>query len=219
MYAISVVLAPLGSFVLLKEASVNFNWQVHFFTALVLFVIFGTALLISKKSILFLANLGFIAWAYYALITGIFDISSPDVLVVKWATVLIGISYILIAYGYKDLWKDSPMIGNRERRNVQDIVYGIGTLGVLGGGIAIGGLFDIAFIAFVFVAFYSSVFLRSRSMLLLGAVFLIAHIIKLTSRYFVGSIGWPVALIFVGFLVIGVGYITVYLNRKFISNR
>ena len=96
-------------------------------------------------------------------------------------------------------------------------IYGFGTLAILGAGIFIGGVFDLILIALIFAVFYGSVYLKSRSMLIFGAIFLMAHIIKLTSKYFVGSVGWPVALIIVGFLVIGVGYMTFYLNKRFMS--
>ena len=65
----------------------------------------------------------------------------------------------------------------------------------------------------------ASIFFRSTTMILVSSGFLIAEIIKLTSRYFVNSIGWPLSLIVIGFLVIGVGYITFSLNKKYIQQK
>jgi len=135
----------------------------------------------------------------------------------KWASMLQSSSFILIGYGYHSLFQSTDLQDEKEKKAVQNVLYGLGTLGILGVGIVIGGLFDLILIALLFGAFYGSVYLKSRSMLTLGSLFLMAHIIKLTSKYFVDSIGWPVALIGVGFLVIGVGYITFYINKKFIS--
>jgi len=49
-------------------------------------------------------------------------------------------------------------------------------------------------------------------------LFLIAHIINITGQYFTDSMNWAIILVFVGFLIIGIGYTTFYLNKKYISN-
>ena len=98
----------------------------------------------------------------------------------------------------------------------QSVLYGLATIAILGAGIFIGGLFDLILVLLIFGAFYGSVYLRSGSMLILASLFLIAHTIKLTAEYFVNSVGWPVALICFGFVIIGVGYGTLYLNKTFI---
>ena len=212
MFTIAAALAPLGAYVLLNEARINFDWAAQTVVALVLFVVFGAALMISKKNILVLLTVGFGTWAYYVLVVKIFGSDYLHSDFIKWASMLLGASYLLIAYGQQPS-------GEREKRAIQNILYGFGTLAILGAGISIGGIFDLLFIALIFGALYGSVYLKSRSMLILGALFLVYHIIKLTSKYFVSSIGWPVALIVVGFLVIGVGYMTYYLNKKFISSK
>ncbi len=218
LFTVSAALAPVGVYVFLSEANITFDLPVQIMTALVLFIIYGCALVISKKNILVLISIAFASWAYYAFVLNVFDVdyySDADFL--KWATILIGVSYMAISYGYKAIAPALDAQDAKEKKAVQNILYGLGTLGILGAGITIGGIFDLFFIALIFAAFYGSVYLKSRSMLTFGALFLMAHIIKLTSEYFVDSIGWPVALIFIGFLVIGIGYMTFYLNKKFIS--
>ncbi len=218
MFTLAAALAPLGSYVLLNEASINFTWGVQLMTAIILFVVFGAALFISKRNILLLISIGFATWAYYTLILKAFGDGIDDDYL-KWATMLLGVSYILIGYGYKLVWPPVDQSDDHEKRALQKVLYGFGTLTVLSAGIVVGDNFDLFYIILIFGAFYGSVYLRSRAMLLLASLFLMGHIIKLTGRYFVDSIGWPVALIIVGFLVIGVGYMTFFLNRKFISSR
>jgi hypothetical protein len=216
MFTISCALAPLGVYVLLNEANISFAWPNTFYTALALCVLYGYALWASKKNILVLITIGFASWAYYSLVSKIFTLDyNSDIF--KWAGMLLGFSYVLIAYGYQSISTAIDASDEKEKRVVRNVLFGLGTLGVLGSGIFIGGFFDLIFIAFIFAAFYGSVYLRSQSMLTFGALFLIAHIVKLTSKYFVGSVGWPVALIIVGFLIIGVGYMTYNLNKKYIS--
>ncbi len=220
MFTISAALAPLGVYVLLSEASVNFTSGTQFLIASALFILYGSAFVISKKNILFLITVAFATWAYFALFVNIFSQNFIyDGNLLKWATILLGVAYIFISYGYKFIFSSTEHSGLKEKKSTQDVLYGLGTLAILGAGIMLNGIYDLLFIALIFAAFYGSVYLRSRSMLIFGAIFLMAHIMKLTSQYFVDSIGWPVALIFVGFFVIGVGYMTFYLNNKFISGK
>jgi uncharacterized membrane protein len=217
MFTISAALAPLGSYVLLEQAGMDFTWMAQFVTAIILAVIFGTALFISKRNILVLITIGFISWAYYSIIMKVFGFDREVVDFLKLATMLLGASYILIGYGYQSLLGSNELQDAKEGKSVRSVLYGLGTLGILGAGIFVGEMFDLILIALIFGAFYGSVYLKSRLMLILGAIFLMLHMIKLTAEYFVDSVGWSVALIGVGFLVIGIGYVTFYLNKKFIS--
>lgn len=216
-FTIAAALAPIGAMVMIAEASGRFTFMNQFVTAIILFIIFGAALFISKRAILMLITVAFASWAYYALLLEVFSFNY-DMDYMKWATMLLGASYLLIGYWYKKLTSDSSETSN-QRYAVAGILSGLGTLGILTAGITVGGFFDLIYIALIFAAFYGGVYLKSRSMLLFGAIFLVAHIIKITSKYFAQSIGWPIALILVGFLVIGVGYLTFYLNKRFISTK
>ena len=219
MFIIAAALAPLGSFVLLKEAHIDFDWVTQLSTACVLAVLFGVALVISKRNILLLVTIAFLTWAYYTFIMKVFGFDYYDSNILQWAGMLLGASYLFVGYGFKSLWPATSESDEKEKNSIQHVLYGFGALGILSSGISIGGLFDLIFIAFIFAAFYGSVYLKSRAMLIFGALFLMAHIIKITSKYFLDSVGWPVALIVIGFLVIGVGYMTFYLNKRFISRR
>jgi len=217
MFIISSALAPLASYVLLNEANINFEWPFTFYTALAMFGLFGYALWASKNNVLVLITIGFASWSYYSVILKFFETDNGSYDVLKWATMLLGFSYILIAHGYESMSASIGTSDEKEKKVVRGVLIGFGTLAVLGSGIFVGGFFDLIFIAFIFAAFYGSVYLKSPSMLTFGALFLMAHIVKLTSEYFVDSVGWPVALIIIGFLIIGVGYMTYNLNKKYIS--
>ncbi|MEI6659834.1 MAG: hypothetical protein WCK91_00205 [bacterium] len=219
MFVMSAALAPLGVSTLLGEANINFVWPYTLYTALMLCIIFLYALWVTKKNLLILIAIGFGSWAYYIVLMNAISFEySSDLL--KWAFMLLGFSYIAIAYGYKSVSGNiADQTEINERAAVANVLVGFGALAILGTGIFIGGIFDLFYIGIIFAAFYGSVYMKSRMMLTLGALFLMAHIIKLTSKYFVDSIGWPVALIVVGFLIIGVGYGTLSLNKKYIAGK
>lgn len=214
MFFISAVLAPLGSFVLLDEADVQISLSVNVGLALILSLVYAVAYWATRKTILVLATVGFGSWAYYALFAKMFETSLFTTDILKWAAIIAGIAYLLIAYTFAN--KDSTET-QLENNAVAGVLYAIGSFSILLAGITLGGFFDILYIAVLFAGFYGSIFLKSRSMLVFSALFLIAHIGKLTAEHFADSIGWPVALIFIGFVVIAVGYGTLWLNRKFIK--
>ncbi len=134
----------------------------------------------------------------------------------------LGVAYILIGYGYKKLAAHKAQISDgtedeEQISSISNVLYGFGTLAILGAAISLGGIWDFILILLIFGAFYGSVLLKARMMLGLGALFLIAHVINLTSKYFLDSLGWPVALIFCGIAIIAIGYGTVRLNKKYFS--
>jgi hypothetical protein len=211
LFMISAGLAPTGVVVMLHEAGTKFTWDVQIMVAIILALIYGVALLISKRSILFIITIAFGTWAYYALLFNIIStLHSSEIL--KWATMILGVAYLFLASAYRHFSKNED---EGEKTQIAEVMNTLAGLAILGAGISIGGFFDVIYIAFIFAAFYGSVYLKSRSMLLLGSLFLMGHITKLTYKYFVHSIGWPIALIAIGFLIIGVGYFTFYLNKKY----
>jgi len=187
LFTLSAPLAPLGVYVLLEEASMDFTSGTQVITALALCLVYAIALMVSKKNILVLITIGFATWAYYAGIVKIFGFGFYNTDYYKWGTMLIGASFILIAYGFRSIWLTGDPRDVREKHMIQRVLYGFGTLAILGSGMWLGGIFDILNIVLIFAAFYASVFLRSRSMLTLAAFFLVGQIIKITSRYFVDS--------------------------------
>ncbi len=219
MFVISAALAPIGSIVLLNEANIRFEWSTQLGVALSLAVIYGVAYFISKRNILILVTIGFATWAYYTFLFNTFASNDYSFDFTKWATIVLGIAYLLIAYSLRSVLKATDTKDDSEKTAIQHVLYGLGTVAILGAAMFLGGIFDLIVIALIFAAFYGSVYLKSRAMLIFAAMFLVAHIIKLTAEYFIDSIGWPIALIIVGFLVIGIGYMTFYLNKKFMSQK
>jgi uncharacterized membrane protein len=215
LFFTSALLAPLGAFVLLDEAAIEMTSGVQWVTALLLTTIFTTALFITRRTVLLLISLGYATWWYYAFIASALS-SSPldEFYVVRTATIFLGLSYLLVGYGCRSFFVVRDEAEGVEQRRIQDLIYGAGTAALLGAGMSFGGVWDVLLIAPIFAAFYGSTYLKSRSMLIVAGLFLIGHIINLTSKYFIDTIGWPIALIVVGFMIIGIGYGTLSLGKK-----
>lgn len=215
LFIISFVLSPIGVLVLLYETKIDFDLVVQLLFSLVMLVIYGLAYYVTKRNVLILILVAFATWAYYAFILEFLDNSFNNIL--QWATIIIGFAYIFLAYSRRAL-KIVDIHDVKEQRSVSGLLYGVGTIAVLGASMAIGGIFDLLVILFIFGAFYGSVFLKSRIMLVVASFFLVGHMIKITLEYFGNSLGWPILLVLIGFLIIGIGYLTFYLNKKYISS-
>lgn len=213
-FTIAAVLAPMGAYVILTENEIGFGLVEQAIIAVGLAILFGFARFLTQGSVLVLYVIFYLTWAYYTiLLKALEQVAYVPSDLLTWATVVAGIAYVLIGYAYREA--QTTLVGEREGRSVKTILYGLGTLAALGAGISLNGVWDIAYIPLLFVAFYLGVFLRTRTMLVLAALFLIAHLIYLTSEYFADVTGWPIALIICGFIIIGIGYGTFYVMRKY----
>jgi hypothetical protein len=158
-------------------------------------------------------NMVWVTWMYYSLLSYLF---TPSIDVTKLATMILGITYLSATYYFQ---KSMPAIENIERKEkaaVENILYAIGTLLVVIPSLFFGGIFDFITLLLIFGAFYLSIFIKSRLTLIVSGILLISYILKITSKYFVDSIGWSLALIAIGFFVIAIGYGMVYLSRTYI---
>jgi len=63
---------------------------------------------------------------------------------------------------------------------------------------------------------YLSTRFRSRTLLATGCVGLLAYVGYYTAENFANSIGWPIALILLGFLMMGLGAFAVKIHRRYI---
>lgn len=127
-----------------------------------------------------------------------------------YLTMVIGASYLLLAHAFRASWN---------RRLVETLNF-FGSVGFLGA--AFSQVFDslpwqLSFFLFVLVGLGLSVYMKSRIILIISTLFLIAHISYITSEYFANSLGWPVSLVVLGFIFIGLGYISFNINKKYIG--
>jgi hypothetical protein len=207
------MLIPGGVAVTLDEMSLATDWSF----ALVFIGVFIFYLILNavhKNAILtFFAIANGTAAIYLVLnaviggpISGFFEIES----MYEYLTMAIGASYMLLAYSFKDGW-NSKLIGTLN-------FFGItGLLGVAFIQVFDSGAWELLYFLVVFGTLFLSVYLKSRIILIMSTLFLIAHVTYITSEYFADSLGWPVALVLLGFVFIGLGYASITINNKYIK--
>jgi hypothetical protein len=128
-----------------------------------------------------------------------------------YLTMAIGLSYLLLSHSFKEGWN----------KNLTGILCFFGITGFLGA--AFSQVFDSSvwqMIYFILMAlgFYLSILMKSRSILVMSTIFLIAHVSYITDEYFADSLGWPISLVILGFVFIGLGYTSFAINKKYITN-
>src|SRR3989338_742354 len=129
----------------------------------------------------------------------------------QYITMVIGVSYLLLGYSFHGSWN----------KHLTGILYFLGSLAFLGS--AFSQVFDssawrLSYVLLVIGVVLLSVYLRSRGILAVSTIFLIAYVSYITSKYFANSLGWPISLVILGFVFIGLGYISIAINKKYIKN-
>jgi len=209
------LLIPGGVFVTLNELGFhggNFGPGIIFAMFFLLYVL---AYRFMSRNLLLTFSVLYATFAFFLLTSALMG-NAPtfnETDYIAYRFVALGASYIFLGYAFRE----------SSRRVLSPFLYGFGALAVLGGAFALQGwsptqsiFWEILSPGLVFGAMFLAIHIRSRVMLFLGAVFLIGDIFKITQEYFRDSLSWPLLLIFAGFLLIGVGYLTFYLNRKYL---
>ncbi|MFM1896329.1 MAG: hypothetical protein RLZZ385_1403 [Pseudomonadota bacterium] len=208
-HAIGGFLVPSGSMVTLVELtdSIDDIWPVTL-TAGGVFLFYGLLVWFHRRVVL----------SFFAVLTGTgFGYLLLEALVptaggaqYAWLTMAFGMTYLMLAYGLAGGWNERllPFL----------LFFGSGGFFLAG----FSRIFDTTLMEYGFplLAFGGLVVavqvLRSRIVLLVSTLAVIAYIIYFTAEYFADSIGWPVALIGLGFVIIGIGYLSIRLNRKYL---
>ena len=207
------MLIPGGAIVTLYELNVDFVslWPV----AITFGAIFAFYLLLNsvhKNAILtFFAIANGTAFVYLvveAIVDGPFYRHED---LYAYLTMVIGASYLLLGHAFRDGW-NKKLIG---------VLYFFGITGFLGA--AFSQVFDsvpwqMLYFLIVIGGLFLAVYMKNRSILVMSTLFLIAHVSYITSEYFADSLGWPISLVILGFVFIGLGYVSVNINKKYIAN-
>ena len=213
LFAVSYVFFPLGIGVSLYEFDVEIETGGVSFILLCLTLLAAVSYLILKRTAvnaLFAIIFGtFTAYAFltYALSNSV----RVDGDIYLYLTLVLGLSHGLLGY----VMRPSPDIATSR---LGQLLYTTGSLGVLTPAVALGGVWDVLAVFVIVAAFLLSVYIHSRGMLVLGSVFLIIYLFKITAEYFAGSVGWPVALIFIGIATIAIAIGTFKINQKYFKH-
>lgn len=197
---ISAVLEPLGITVILNNYFPNLNTSVisSLIICLIMFVQYLiTFLYFKNKSSLFLVLL--FGSGLFVSICDNFNITE------NISGITLGISLLLISYSFN----------NTKYKNISPIWYFIGSLILLISyfDLVYDSIFELSYLLLVFFLIYLSITIQNKTLLFTNACGLIGFLGYYSARYFADSLGWPITLIIIGIIFLGVsGYLIKFTN-------
>lgn len=217
-YLIFNLVTPVGIGITFHEAGLDVGEaEVHSMMASIAVLLLFPLYVVFKKPIFIIFLIVHSTWLFFSL-TGLLFGSSPAVRELKlneYRVLMTGITYTILGYYFS----------KNQLRGLTDFLYAFGSLFFLGAAMVLGGwkpsqniFWEFVFPFLVGGIMYLSVNLKSRAFLAFGTFFLMAYILKITAEYFSDSLGWPLALVMAGLGLIGIGYYSLQINRKYLTN-
>ncbi len=214
LFTVAAAVAPIGWYTVLSIYMLSFGSAAV--TAAIVSgtcaIIFGYATWYSRKPILHLFVTAFVSWCYFSLISEVVRGSGLDLETISsistYSVMLISIAVFMYA-----LFLSSNSIN---KTVCAILVFYSYAQFLIAGLLQVGGIWNFLY-AFILVgAVYLAIHIRSTGALVVTALAVVGYLIKISAKYFADSLGWAVLLIFVGFLIIGIGYGTYRINKKYI---
>jgi hypothetical protein len=158
-------------------------------------------------------------WFFYSVTGWLMSdtLVTDDLEFFEYRALVSGLSYILLAQYFSSTEIYKSLVG---------FLYGFGIFVFLGAALALGGwdpdqniFWELVFPILVFGSLFLSVVIKRTSFLTFGTIYLMIYILKITGEYFSTGLGWPLALVCAGFMLIGTGYASFYVKRKFLNSK
>lgn len=215
-YLISNLIMPTGLFFIFMNAGLEAGSLASQSLIALLMLVFNLlSFHFFRKDVFVLFSILFGTWLFFG-VTGFMSENSP--LLEEWQFneyrfLVVGISYLLMAYYFQG--------GILER--LRGFLYGFGIVIFLASSFALGGysphqniFWETIFPLLVFGTLFLSVHIKNKAFLVWGTLFLMAYIFKISSAYFANSLGWPLALVLAGFLIIAAGFASLAIKNKYL---
>jgi hypothetical protein len=215
-FLLSGFLIPSGLYILFDSVKVNsFSVWLHTFIWGISFLFFWLSEVYFRKIILTLFTCIFGLFFFFALTDWVLGAAELKLEYNYFAyrVLTAGFVYLILGYIYQE----------NNFRSVLVWFLNLAGLGMfLGASMYVGGFkpeqnifWELLFPFLAFGAIYLSTIIKSRAYLIIGTLFLMGYFGKITTEYFSDSLGWPITLIVIGLLMIGIGYWSVQINRKY----
>ncbi len=215
-HIIANLVAPVGILVTMHVLNVDTNSAGSHAVAAA--IVLSTNLLLyymERRNVFYIFSVIFGTWLFFGFTTfmiGGRPFADWDFIKYRWLTA--GLTHMALGYALTDTSK----------KNLTPPLYSFGVVEFLTAALCLGNwspnqsiFWELVFPGLTFGILFLSVYLKSRSFLIFGTIYLMFYILKITNEYFTSGFGWSLSLILGGFALIGIGYLAFYLNQKYIS--
>jgi hypothetical protein len=210
----SAILMPVGVTVILNEMHIS-DWLFASLWMAIGFsvVYFSTIKILQNDVSRFLTIVS--ASAVFATAVLLFTRENPAIL----QTLRDFYAYMFIVFGVAYLALSmvvTPAV-TATKRPLNSILVFVGTASILGALFALDDAWKFVLPPAIAGFFYLSILMRKRVILVLSSIALMGYIGRITTEYFSNSLGWPITLMLLGLLLIGIGYATFSFGKKYVS--
>jgi hypothetical protein len=211
-FLLSALLIPMGIGITLNILGYDATSYRSFATISSLsLLLFFISFWIFKKDFFLLCSILYATWLFYSVANLLYSGINPDFNL--YCTIAVGFIYLLLG----------SYFNKQSKGALSGFLYGFGSLGFLGSIFILdtmykGSIWEWSFPFILFAMIYLSVRQRSVTFLTFGVIFLIFWILEITDRYFSASLGWPIALVVTGFLLIFIAYLYFRLKKKYFND-
>jgi hypothetical protein len=207
----------IGGFVWLNETA-NVPWDApssFILVSSILFVIFATALYATHKKVLHIIVPALFSIGYYACVAKILKGSGFDLFalkdVVTYASMILALAYLM--YGS---WIQKSLPAGNSTKTLYKIYTFLAFSLFLGAALFLGGIWNFLYALLAIGSVVLSINLKTRIGLVVTSIAIGIYCMKISVQYFADSISFSLALLISGLLIIALGYLTYYLNKKYI---
>lgn len=212
-HCIGGVLIPGGALVTLSElhSDISSVWPVAFVFGAI-YIFYSLLNRVHKNPILMLFVIANGTAFVYLLISAMIEYTpyrEDDVF--SYVTMILGASYLLLAQSFRE-GVNNKLVG---------ALHFFGVTGFLGAAftrVFDSGLWQLAYFVIVMAGIALAVYMKSRIILVMSTIFMIVHVAYITDEYFADSLGWPISLVILGFIFIGLGFASIRINNKYIAD-
>lgn len=217
-YLISMLLMPVGLHIIFDIAGFDIgSCGMQSLISAILLIYYVLSFLIFRKDIFIIFNIIFGTWFFFAFSSYLLK-ANPYMVgstFTNYRILAVGLTYMLLGYFFSE----------RNKIIYSRLLYSFGVVAVLSAAFALGGyepnqslFWEIIYPGIIFGLIFLGIYLKTKVFLTFSSAFFFAYICKITFEYFKDSIGWPLSLIILGLALIGTGYLTIYLHKRFNSS-
>lgn len=204
LFLIAALLQPVGLLVIFEEFYSGNQWEtVGLVTSGTMAVQQILTLLKTQRTTLLFAGIVFVG----AFLMILFDMLDIDY---DFTALVLGGSLLSLSVG----------LDQTKHKVITPFWYLIGSMWFLYGVFALleRSVFEILFLAVASSLVYLSTVVRSRTLLFVATVAMLSYIGYYSAEHFVQSIGWPIALVLFGLLLIGFSAMAFKINKRYIRD-
>ena len=203
LFLIAALLQPAGLLVIFEEFYSGDNWDtIGLLVSGVMAAQQIMTMVKTQRTTLLFTGLIFIC--AFALI--LFDKAGIDYTI---TALIMGASLLSLSAG----------LNGTKHNVITPFWYFIGSMWLLYGVFDLieGTAIEILFMAAASALVYMSTVVRSRTLLFVSTIAMLSYIGYFSAEHFVDSIGWPIALVLFGLLLIGMSALAFRINKKYIA--